>query len=263
MEDELSQISQQMNNMSIKQKQYKFNNLTIEEKINTIIRSQDFSHNFLVNCYENSDWELIKYDIAYKIGKLGDINFYNNFISVDYNKTLDNTIQMMTLKGASEMGHVHIIYMISEYIDVEQLDVVINVFNSGNVEASYNLINNFDDINMIMYALGATGKLDILKTIIHQSETDILIPLESAAEYGKLNIIKYYYEELMIDNTVDIYHIMCLILNNYHFKCFTYLLEELNLDLTIIYNRLLPGFDFNKYIPLIDEYFYRFGHEIQ
>ena len=234
MDDELLQITQKMDNISIEKNQYQFHSLTIDQKINAIIICEDFSHDFLVSCVEHPDWDCIKYEIAYKIGKLGDINLYNNFVVVDYIKTQDNNILIMVLRGASEMGHVHIIYMISQHMEVEQLGVVINVFNSGDIEASYNLIHNFKDINMIMYALGATGKLDILKTIIHQSETDMLIPLKGAAKYGKLNIIKYYFEELNIGHAVDIYHIMCMIVDGKHFKCFAYLLEELNIDLSVI-----------------------------
>jgi hypothetical protein len=267
MDSELLQITQEMGNMSIEPEQFQYHIQDIEKKNNKLIKPfidcNDFSHDFLVNCFEHPDWEWIKYDIAYKIGKLGDINFYNNFIVADYIKTLDDNVLIMTLRGASEMGHVHLIYMISQYMDVEQLGVAINVFNSGDMEASYDLIRNFDDNNMVMYALGAAGKLDIIKMIIQQSETDMIIPLEGAAKYGKLNVIKYYFEELKIGHAVDIYNIMCLILDGYHFECFEYLLEKVNIDLSVIYNRLLVGFDFDKYIPLIDEYFKRFCNDIQ
>lgn len=228
--------------------------LSYDEKIEYIRNYEYFSDQMISDILSDDDWYRLKYCFAEKTGYLGDVHLYEVVFS-EYIKTLDIKLLECMFLGATEGGHIHIMEMLKEYdLKLDGKIIMSNVLRSRVDEAiKYVIQSDFVSEEDVLYGIGATNRLDLIESLIYLTTADIAIPLYSACEHGKIEVVHYYYETLGIGKSVNQYKLLAIVLDNGQYRILEYL-KSTGLDLEPVYNNRIYGFDYLRYVRLLKEY---------
>lgn len=131
--------------------------------------------------------------------------------------------------------------------------LIANILRFGNETDRNELIKNITDINSLLYGLGASDDVVRINDTIFSNESDITIPLKAACIYGSMNVIKYYYETIGIGHTISSHELVGIVLKHEQFIALEYMIMQ-GLDLLPILNFQVSGFDYEKLMPILNNY---------
>jgi len=251
----MDELEFMINHMNVNSKHYASNissSHPIDKTSLEIVSTNEFNTRYVE--YIMSDPSHHKYIniLAYRIGQINDIPSFKQL-----ERYADNIVYPQAKNifkyvavGASKTGHIDMIVKTQKYgIDINNQHLIFNICQLNNNSVVKKLLDagctNYD---ACLFGVGAAGNMSLLPYFFRMAKDNILYGLFAACQYGKIDIIEYYYFDRM-GRVCCQYYLLSIALKAKQYGVVDLLIRKGGIDVQEIMFRKIPDslFDYGYY----------------